>query len=44
MKKRNRGLADNVGKRSMQEFQIHDKNDVFDDAMKGYNKKNNLDI
>lgn len=44
MKKRNRGLADNIGKRSMQEFQIHDKNDVFDDAMKGYNKKNNLDI
>ena len=42
MKKRDRGLADNTGKRSMEEFKIHDKNDVFDNSMQIFNKNNNL--
>ncbi|MBN6049691.1 glycosyltransferase family 2 protein [Lactobacillus helveticus] len=38
IKKRNRGEADSLNKRSMEEFDLHDRNEVFDDSMKRYKK------
>lgn len=34
--KRNRGMADSTRVRDSKEFEIHDKNDVFDDSMQRY--------
>lgn len=34
--KRSRGMADSVGIRNMQDFETHDRNEVFDDSMKRY--------
>ena len=36
--KRNRGMADSNRVRDPKEFEIHDKNDVYDDSMKRYKK------
>lgn len=36
IKKKNRGMADNIHIRDIKEFDEHDKNDVFDDSMKKY--------
>ena len=44
-RKRSRGMADNLNIRDMNQFEEHDKNDVFDDSMKRYQKEleKNLD-
>lgn len=34
--KRSRGMADSIGIRDMQDFETHDRNEVFDDSMKRY--------
>lgn len=34
--KRSRGMADSVGIRDVQDFETHDRNEVFDDSMKRY--------
>lgn len=39
IKKRNRGMADQLGIRNDSDFKIHDKNDVYDDSMKKYKYK-----
>ncbi|MCT3449270.1 glycosyltransferase family 2 protein [Limosilactobacillus fermentum] len=36
IKKRSRGMADNLNIRDMGKFEEHDQNDVFDDSMKRY--------
>lgn len=39
LRKRDRGKADQQGKRSIKDFNLHDKNQIFDDSMKRYKKK-----
>ena len=42
--KKNRGEADSLNMRTMRDFELHDRNDVFDDSMKKYKKilENNI--
>lgn len=40
--KRSRGSGEVVGLRRLSEFDEHDRNDVFDDSMRRYNKTHNL--
>ncbi|MDC7952265.1 glycosyltransferase family 2 protein [Liquorilactobacillus mali] len=42
IRKKNRGQATNFKKRPMNDFYKHDKNDVFDDCLRIYNRKSNL--
>lgn len=42
MQKRARGQADSNDIRDMEQFQIHDQNDVFDDSLKRYNHMKGL--
>ena len=39
IKKKNRGEADSLNKRTMEDFKLHDRNEVFDDSMKRYKKE-----
>lgn len=42
LKKRNRGSGEVLAPRRLDEFDEHDKNNVFDDSMRIYNKEHNL--
>lgn len=42
MQKKARGRATTKAKRTMQDFIDHDKNDIFDDSLKNYNRKHHL--
>ena len=42
LKKRNRGSGEVLTPRRLSEFDEHDRNDVFDDSMRKYNKEHNL--
>lgn len=39
IKKKNRGEADSLNMRTMKDFKLHDRNEVFDDSMKKYKDK-----
>ncbi|WP_423789892.1 glycosyltransferase family 2 protein [Liquorilactobacillus nagelii] len=42
LKKRSRGMADNLSFRQMKDFEKHDKNDIFDESLRKYNEVHHL--